>query len=211
MRTWITGLSCTLLLTLALAAPSAAHDVLIGSVPDDGDALDAAPELIELEYNNEPMDASPAIAVLDEAGETVHEAVPDIEGRFARTEFPELPDGQYTISWSVVSSDGHRLEGAIPFTLEQGDVEQPDDGDQGTETDDPGTDDGNSNDIPETDETVLNTEARPDTEQPTALPGETQNLSPAMTAIVIVAGIGVFGAVAVLAVRRMRAAREDDK
>ncbi|NLI17859.1 MAG: copper resistance protein CopC [Actinomycetales bacterium] len=97
-----------------------AHDQLITSVPGDGETLTEFPTQISLEFNNELIDAAPALLIRDAASQTVYRATPEVSGRLATAPFPELPDGDYRINWSVVSSDGHRIEGSMPFVMATG-------------------------------------------------------------------------------------------
>jgi len=78
-----------------------------------------------LEFNNELIDAAPALLIRDAANTTIHRATPEVDGRFATTAFPELGDGSYRIAWSVVSSDGHRIEGSMPFEMATGRAAAP--------------------------------------------------------------------------------------
>ncbi len=103
-----------------MSSPAVAHDQLISSIPEDGGTLTELPTEIVLEFNNELIDAAPALLIRDAASTTVHQATPAVDGRFATTEFPELGDGSYRIAWSVVSSDGHRIEGSMPFEMATG-------------------------------------------------------------------------------------------
>ncbi|NCD18981.1 MAG: copper resistance protein CopC [Actinobacteria bacterium] len=103
-----------------MSSPAVAHDQLISSIPEDGGTLTELPTQIVLEFNNELIDAAPALLIRDAASTTVHQATPAVDGRFATTEFPELGDGSYRIAWSVVSSDGHRIEGSMPFEMATG-------------------------------------------------------------------------------------------
>jgi len=102
------------------AAPAHGHDQLISSVPGEGETLTALPATIMLEFSNELIPAAPALLLRDASGATVYRATPAVQGRVATAPFPELPDGDYRINWSVVSSDGHRIEGSMPFTLATG-------------------------------------------------------------------------------------------
>jgi methionine-rich copper-binding protein CopC len=103
-----------------ISSPAVAHDQLISSIPEDGGTLNELPAQIVLEFNNELIDAAPALLIRDAANTTVHQATPAVDGRFATTDFPELGDGSYRIAWSVVSSDGHRIEGSMPFEMATG-------------------------------------------------------------------------------------------
>lgn len=103
-----------------MATPAMAHDQLISSTPEDGGTVTEQPDQIVLEFNNELIDAAPALLIRDAADTTVHQATPAVDGRFATTDFPELGDGTYRLAWSVVSSDGHRIEGFMPFEMATG-------------------------------------------------------------------------------------------
>lgn len=105
---------------LGLAVPAQAHDYIVDSTPAPDATYDALPERIEIEFSAEIIPASPAMLMLDGDGNVIWEVIPELEGRTAITDFPELNDGDYTLAWSLVSSDGHRVEGGIPFTMTAG-------------------------------------------------------------------------------------------
>ena len=111
-----------ILALLALLAPSAAtaHDQLIESFPADGDVITEMPLQLSLEFSDQIIPMMPAVLIQDAARNTVHEAAPALNGRVATSPFPELPDGAYNLNWSVVSADGHRIEGSIPFEMATG-------------------------------------------------------------------------------------------
>lgn len=105
------------LIAVVLAPPASAHDVLTGSEPADGAQLDAAPAELVLTFNNELLDSAQAVVVTDAAGTTVAEGSPVIDGSEATFALPELGAGEYDAAWSVVSSDGHRIDGALGFAV----------------------------------------------------------------------------------------------
>lgn len=109
------------LLTLAVSAPAAAHSALIGSTPEPESTVEALPDDIELQFNESVSDISPAV-ILRRDGQTVAELEPRIDGSTVRAAAPseDLPDGDYTVVWRVVSADGHPIEGVVPFTLASG-------------------------------------------------------------------------------------------
>lgn len=114
------------LLTLAVSAPAAAHSALIGSTPEPESTVEALPDDIELQFNESVSDISPAV-ILRRDGETVAELEPRIDGSTVRAAAPseDLPDGDYTVVWRVVSADGHPIEGVVPFTLASGSGDEP--------------------------------------------------------------------------------------
>lgn len=189
-------LACAFLLVLGTTLPAAAHDQLIASTPEEGAALSEAPPQIELEYNAEIIDATSAIIIQDDGGQTVHQAEPTVDGRFVRAPFPALAAGAYRLNWSVVSSDGHRIEGTIAFTLADGAAQGPAESTaEDAETTGP-------SDATEPDEPA-------ETAQTSLPEGGLGSLPMPMKAIVGIAGIAAFGAVAAIAVRRLRTRRED--
>ncbi|MFD1506101.1 copper resistance protein CopC [Georgenia yuyongxinii] len=110
-------LTALVLLGVAAAPAAQAHDALTGSSPASGETLDAAPQEVTLTFNNDLLDATQAIVVADAGGQTVAEGSPTIEGGTATFALPALAGGDYTVTWSVVSSDGHRIDGEYGFTV----------------------------------------------------------------------------------------------
>lgn len=104
--------------TLLLAAPAAAHDTLVEAHPGVDEVLTEPPAEVVLQFSGELLDLSQAVVVKDAAGTTVAEGAATIDGTWARFPLPELPAGAYTLTWSVVSSDGHRIQGEHAFTVE---------------------------------------------------------------------------------------------
>lgn len=193
IRTTLSALLAALLLVFT-AGPALAHDQLISSTPGYEQNLTELPTQIELEYNAEIIDAAPAVLIRDSGNTTVYQATPTAEGRFVRAPFPELDDGAYTLSWSVVSSDGHRIEGAIPFTLSTGRVSSSA----------PVTQEAPSMD--ETTQAATGT-ASTDTPAVVATPISAASgltLSGPFAVAAIVAGIGAVAALAALAIKRLR-------
>lgn len=111
------------LVAVVLAPPAHAHDVLTGSEPADGAQLEAAPSELVLTFNNNLLDSAQAVVVTDASGTTVAEGSPVIEGPEATFALPALEAGAYTATWSVVSSDGHRIDGELGFTVGDGAAE----------------------------------------------------------------------------------------
>ncbi|MGO1510270.1 MAG: copper resistance CopC family protein [Actinomycetaceae bacterium] len=101
-----------------VAVPAHAHDVLLGSTPEPEQHLDEPPTEIELEFSAEPIDIGGGILVVDADGADRATGEPVYDGRTVSVEVdPDLPDGAYEARWRVVSSDGHPIEGSIPFTV----------------------------------------------------------------------------------------------
>lgn len=100
-----------------LAPPAHAHDALVGADPADGARLDSAPDAITLTFSNELLDSAQAVLVADATGATVAEGSPTVDGTTATLPLPALGGGEYAVTWSVVSSDGHRISGELSFSV----------------------------------------------------------------------------------------------
>ncbi|MEV4013316.1 copper resistance protein CopC [Nonomuraea angiospora] len=108
------ALSCALILIFP-ASPAFAHDALKSSSPAKNSQVDSVDE-IELEYSASVK--FPFVVLHDPAGKEVPLGKPVLDGPKVLTDVPQpLPPGPYVIAWRVVSSDGHPIEGEIPFSV----------------------------------------------------------------------------------------------
>lgn len=104
-----------------VAAPAFAHDALVASDPAADDHLDTAPTEVVLTYSAAVIEGSASIAVVDAEGTDWVAGDPAItETEVTVPLDASMPDGAYEVRWRVASSDGHPIEGLIPFTV--GDV-----------------------------------------------------------------------------------------
>ncbi|MGN9842005.1 copper resistance CopC family protein [Nonomuraea sp. H19] len=108
--------ACAALLLLP-ASPAYAHDALKRSSPaKNAEVSAAAVEEIELEYSAGVK--FPFVVLSDAAGKRVGLGKPRLDGPFVRADVTgPLAPGAYVIAWRVVSSDGHPIEGEIPFRV----------------------------------------------------------------------------------------------
>ena len=101
-----------------LSAPAVAHDQIISSTPENGQLLEAAPSTVSFEFTEDILDdgMGSAIVVLDAAG-TDWVAGPLVVDAATVTAplKPNMPNGVYTVTWRVVSSDGHPVSGGSVF------------------------------------------------------------------------------------------------
>ncbi|WP_188193017.1 copper resistance CopC family protein [Nonomuraea sp. SYSU D8015] len=103
------------LLVLGTAAPALAHDALKSSSPAKGAEVDALDE-VRLEFTNKVR--MPFVIVRGPGDAQVQSGKPELDGAVVRQAVKgPLPDGKYTIAYRVVSSDGHPIEGEIPFRV----------------------------------------------------------------------------------------------
>ncbi|NUR82591.1 MAG: copper resistance protein CopC [Nonomuraea sp.] len=103
------------LFVLGTATPALAHDSLKSSSPAKGATVEALDE-VTLEFSARVR--MPFVIVRGAGDAAFHEGKPEADGAVVRQAVKgPLPDGAYTIAYRVVSSDGHPIEGEIPFTV----------------------------------------------------------------------------------------------
>ncbi|PQZ82685.1 MULTISPECIES: copper homeostasis periplasmic binding protein CopC [unclassified Brevundimonas] len=106
--------------TAALMLPSvaAAHARLVSSTPVAGSSS-ASPRVLSLTFSEKMAPAFSTFEVVNAAGvkipvrTTVSEDGKTLSAPVARP----LAAGAYVINWRLASSDGHRMTGAVPFTV----------------------------------------------------------------------------------------------
>lgn len=102
---------------LVWAAPASAHAGLVSSDPRDGAELMAPPAGVTLTFTEDLMPDFVAFSVTDSANEPVAVSGLEILGPTVSFDWPATaPAGSYVVSFRVVSSDGHPVEGAITFS-----------------------------------------------------------------------------------------------
>jgi copper transport protein len=112
-------LALTVVLALPGAGPAAAHAIVRSTEPRIDQVVAEAPAAVTMTFN-EPVEITfGAIRVFDtrgrrvDAGETEH--LPGRPDSIAVPLRPQLADGTYTVTWRVVSADGHPIEEAFVF------------------------------------------------------------------------------------------------
>ncbi len=120
-------------LVLMLLAPGAAmaHDGLGDSSPGDGETVQEAPRELVLEFTGE-IGQLGAAAQVDGPGGAVSEGDPEVDGVVVRQALsPDLPAGEYALTWRVTSADGHPISGELSFTVAAPERPSPTSEDQG--------------------------------------------------------------------------------
>lgn len=104
--------------SVLMAAPASAHDSLTGSNPVTGAVVTTAAPAIHLAFTgavaNKP--AAPHIQVVGPAGKHYETACATAEHNTANVLWKPGPQGAYTVTWRVVSDDGHPASGSYMFT-----------------------------------------------------------------------------------------------
>lgn len=109
-----------------------AHASLIGSTPSDGDTLTEQPGTISVVMNEEILsvdgaDSSNALQITDADGRFYGDGCVAVDGDTASTEAQLGEAGDYTLTFQVVSADGHPVSDTIAFTFEpaEGEAGEP--------------------------------------------------------------------------------------
>lgn len=103
----------------AVAQPVAAHDVLLRSVPAEGEHVTTAPDRVQLVFD-EPVSARFAsVVVAGPDSRMWSSGLPTVQGTTVLQPLaPGAPAGGYRVSYRVVSADGHPVSGTRSFVLE---------------------------------------------------------------------------------------------
>ncbi len=110
--------ACGAFLAAAHATTVHAHAAVTATDPEDGSTVATAPESVSATFSEILDGPSTEIAVTDPSGETLD--VPD--AAFEDDTFTQpmryTEPGEYTVAFRVISEDGHRVDGAVAFTVE---------------------------------------------------------------------------------------------
>lgn len=101
----------------ALASPAQAHSELVSTNPEDGARLDAPPTTVSFTFNEDLLPDFVRFIATDPSGQTGDLPASSVEGSTATIAWPaDAPGGEWTVSYRVVSQDGHPVEGGITFS-----------------------------------------------------------------------------------------------
>ena len=117
-----TRLAVLVLATLGImtVAPNyaLAHDELVSSSPANGAMIAALPAAVVLTFEEPPAAGYTKVRVVNATGHAVGTAVPTTAGSRVTLALPaHQPAGRYAIVWSVLSDDGHPVNGVVRFTV----------------------------------------------------------------------------------------------
>ncbi|MEV4571687.1 copper resistance CopC family protein [Nonomuraea jabiensis] len=112
-----------LVLVFGMAAPALAHDALKSSSPAKDAEVKSLDE-VRLEFTAGVR--LPFVIVRGPGGAELQSGKPQVDGKVVTQAVKEpVPDGKYTIAYRVVSSDGHPIEGEIPFKVKGAETPSP--------------------------------------------------------------------------------------
>ena len=109
----------TLVSGLALAsftATASAHAHLQKASPADGSVVTTSPSRIVLNFSEAARLTAASIQKGDEPRQRL-KPLPAAAARQISVPLPQLTPGSYSVTWRVVSEDGHVMSGTLHFTL----------------------------------------------------------------------------------------------
>lgn len=183
------------LLVTCFSTSAFAHSHIQESNPADGDVVTEPLEEIVLEFDG-GIEQGSFIEITTAAGEAVEVQVIEIgEGTLTGTVAEPLANDEYHVNWSIISADGHPLEGEFSFTV---DAEIPEAAEEEESTEPEAVEDGESEEQAET-ESVEDDSATESAEQINE--GEESS----STMIMVIVGLAILAIVGyILLIKRKR-------
>ncbi|HZQ77954.1 MAG TPA: copper resistance protein CopC [Acidimicrobiia bacterium] len=112
----LTGAALALAFLVAGAGPAAAHAVLLRTDPSPQSTVKTPPAAVHLVFSEPVEVAFGAVRVFDVDGKRVDKGkITTADGRREVVVPAGLPGGTYTVTWRVVSADGHPVHGGFQF------------------------------------------------------------------------------------------------
>lgn len=115
VRRWCAWLSLCVL--LAYSIPSYAHAVLVQAVPGPHSTVAGTSVKVRLQFNVrvDPKRSRIALVFPDKSQKllSMSQSAPDV----LEAHLGGLKNGEYSIRWQVLASDGHITQGEIPFKV----------------------------------------------------------------------------------------------
>jgi copper transport protein len=120
VRTGVTralaGTFLVLAIVVSTAGPAAAHAVLLRTDPSPQTTVKLPPSAVRLTFSEAVEVAFGAVRVFDVDGKRVDKGkITTDNGRRELVVPASLPGGTYTVTWRVVSADGHPVHGGFQF------------------------------------------------------------------------------------------------
>ena len=111
-----------LLLVLGTAGPASAHDELVRTNPESGASLEKAPTTLELTFSGNIQDIGSEVRVTDSHGTDMTRGTLAVQNTKVSQPLREggSTDETYTVTWRVVSQDGHPIEGTFTYSVGKG-------------------------------------------------------------------------------------------
>jgi copper transport protein len=110
---------CSLIFIFMIPQEAFAHATLKMAEPAPDSELTDSPEKIVLTFDERLENELYSIKVFNEKGERVVNGKPEMskDQKFITQPLPDLPDGNYVISYSVISADGHPIKSSYVISI----------------------------------------------------------------------------------------------
>ena len=105
------------LLAMSISTSAFAHSHLGGSNPADGDVVTEPLNEIVIEFDGQIEQGSFIDVTTTEGQDIELQEIIIGEGTLTGTVAEPLPNDEYQVNWSIISADGHPLEGEFSFTV----------------------------------------------------------------------------------------------
>ena len=114
---WVVVLLTLLATAGPLAGTASAHATLVSSSPGNDEVVQQAPSEVRLTFDEGVSVAEDGIHVVDPDGNRVDDGAPDVSsgGTVLVERVDAGPEGTYTVSYRVLSDDGHVIEGSYVY------------------------------------------------------------------------------------------------
>lgn len=112
---------CAVLSLMLVPQLAHAHDVLTESTPERDSTVETTPDEVRLQFSGQPLSGqglTNLIRITDEQGNQWQDGEVAVEGYdLAIPTCEGMPQGEYTVAYRVVYSDGHTGEESFSFTV----------------------------------------------------------------------------------------------
>ncbi|MCC5672709.1 copper resistance protein CopC [Kocuria rhizophila] len=111
-----------MVLALAASGPAQAHDELVRTTPESGATLEKAPTTLDLTFSGSIQDIGSEVRVTDSHGTDMTRGKLAVQNTKVSQPLREggSTDETYTVTWRVVSQDGHPIEGTFSYSVGEG-------------------------------------------------------------------------------------------
>ncbi|HWC24747.1 MAG TPA: copper resistance CopC family protein [Flexivirga sp.] len=118
LRRLVIGAVALVLAVLGVIPAAQAHDYLVGSTPKLNSTVTTAPKQVSLEFNDIVLTrpAPPQLTVRGPDGRYYETGCATVTDTTVKVPVALGGAGKYTVTWRVVSADGHPVSDSISFT-----------------------------------------------------------------------------------------------
>ena len=103
---------------LLLSGALLGHAALSGAVPADGAVLNESTKTLDLTFNEDVRLLKVSVTGKQNQEVDIDFAPSSREARQFAVAIPALEEGSYTVNWTILGSDSHRVENSFSFTVD---------------------------------------------------------------------------------------------